>query len=274
MNNQSSIFVGARLVASALALFAAASVAAEQAVVVQGARCRGEEPFWQFEASHTTAVFNRLAIKGNREVIFHGATQAFMFLTPAAVVWRGDSTHLPRETLVVTMREEACRSTMADGPPLPWRAMLSLKTGEAMTGCCTVLAGYDVKVAPVADPAKKPPEDWAAALYDLLPAMNLCLASPDADARSIAKAGPAGNGRAAVRMIQSTGKSVDCEAELSGKGTPKIGAVSATDPPLAGAGNPLFYPARATSPMVRCGKLERVNGRNGVLVGYLHYNPC
>ena len=30
--------------------------------------------------------------------------------------------------------------------PLPWRALLSLKTGEALTGCCTVLAGYDVKV--------------------------------------------------------------------------------------------------------------------------------
>ena len=274
MQNTTTTIVGARLLAAALVLLAAAGVAAEQAVVVQGALCRGEEPFWQLEASRTTAVFNRLAIKGNREVIFHGAPQAFMFLTPAAVVWRGDSTHLPRETLVVTMREESCRSTMADGPPLPWRAMLSLKTGDAMTGCCTVLAGYDVKVAPVADLAKKPPEDWARALPDLMPAINLCVASADANARAIVKAGPAGTGLATVRMIQVSGKAVDCETELSGKGTARIVAVSANDPPLPGAGNPLFYPLRESSPMVRCGKLERVVGRNGALQGYLHYDPC
>jgi len=148
---------------AALALFAA-TASAQQAVVVQGAMCRGEEPFWQLEASHTTVVFNRLATKGNREVIFRGAPQAFMFLAPAAVVWRGDSTHLPRETLVVALREEVCRSTMADGPPLPWRAMVSLKPGEALTGCCTVLAGYDVKAAPVADFPKKTPDDWARSL--------------------------------------------------------------------------------------------------------------
>ena len=147
---------GSGVAMASLALFAAATACAQQqVVVVQGALCRGEEPFWQLEASRTTAVLNRLATKGNREVIFHGAPQAFMYLTPAGIVWRGDSTHLPRETLVVTLREEACRSTMADGPPLPWRAMLSLKAGEALTGCCTVLAGYDVKAAPVANFAEK-----------------------------------------------------------------------------------------------------------------------
>ncbi|MEO8345513.1 MAG: hypothetical protein ABI607_07450 [Betaproteobacteria bacterium] len=266
--------IGSGIMVAALTLLAASGVAAEQAVVVQGALCRGEEPFWQLEASRTTALFNRLATKGNREVIFRGAPQAFMFITPAAIVWRGDSTHLPRETLVVTLREEACRSTMADGPPLPWRAMLSLKTGEAMTGCCTVLAGYDVKISPVADATKKSPEDWARALPDMLPAINLCLGSDDANTRSIAKAGPAGNGLATVRMMQATGKAIDCETELSGKGTLKLAAVNPADPPLAGAGNPLFYPARESSPMVRCGKLERVIGRNGVLLGYLHYDPC
>ncbi len=276
MTSRTAANAGAYLpyvLAIALSLFAPAA-AAEQAVVVQGALCRGEEPFWQLEASRTTAVLNRLANKGNREVIFHGAPQAFMFVAPAAVVWRGDSTHLPRETLVVTMREEACRSTMADAAPLPWRAILSLKTGEAMTGCCTVLAGYDVKVAPVANPAKKPLEDWARALPELLPAIDQCLGSADANARSIAKAGPAGNGIVTVRMFQSSGKSVDCEAEMSGKGTAKIVAVNSADPPLAGSGNPLFYPARDPPPMVRCGKLERVNGRTGNLVGYLHYDPC
>lgn len=265
---------GSGIAIASLALFAAATACAQQAVVVQGALCRGEEPFWQLEASRTTAVLNRLATKGNREVIFHGAPQAFMYLTPAGIVWRGDSTHLPRETLVVALREEACRSTMADGPPLPWRAMISLKPGEALTGCCTVLAGYDVKVAPVADFAKKTPDDWARSLPDLLPAIDLCLSGDEARAKWIAKAGPAGNGMTTVRMIQASGKAVDCEADTSGKGAARIVAVSASDPPLPGAGNPLFYPARDVAPMVRCGRLERVTGRNGVTVGYLHYDPC
>jgi uncharacterized membrane protein len=259
---------------ASLALLAAVAVPAQQVVVVQGAMCRGEEPFWQLEASRTTAVLNRLATKGNREVIFRGAPQAFMFLQPAAVVWRGDSTHLPRETLVVALREETCRSTMADGPAMPWRAMLSLKTGEALTGCCSVLAGYDVKTAPVADFARKPQEDWARSLPEMTPAINACLSDAEARAKWVAKAGPAGNGIVAVRMIQASGKAVDCEVEMSGKGTAKIVAVNATDPPLLGAGNPLFYPARDLAPMVRCGKLERVNGRTGVTTGYLHYDPC
>ena len=218
-------------------------------------------------------MLNRFATKG-KKVIFRGAPQMFMHLTPAAVVWRGDSTHLPRETLVVSMREESCRSTIADMPPSPWRAILSLKTGEALTGCCTVLAGYDVKVAPVADFAKKAPEDWARSLPELLPAINLCLASGEAPAKWIAKAGPAPNGTAAVRMIQTADKAVDCEAGIEGKGAAKIVAVAASDPPLAGAGNPRYYPARDMAPMVRCGKLERVIGGNGVVTGYLHYDPC
>ena len=37
---------------AALAL-AAAAASAQQDVVVQGAMCRGEEPFWQLEASRT-----------------------------------------------------------------------------------------------------------------------------------------------------------------------------------------------------------------------------
>jgi uncharacterized membrane protein len=265
--------IGSVVATASIAWLAVTAASAQQVVVLQGALCRGEEPFWQLEASRTTAVLNRLAVKG-KEVIFRGAPQTFMYLTPAAVVWRGDTTHLPKETLVIALREEACRSTMADTPPSPWRAILSLKTGEALTGCCTVLAGYDVKVAPIADLAKKTQDDWARSLPEFLPAINLCLASDEARAKWVAKAAPGPNGAATVRMIQAADKAVDCEADLSGKGAAKIVAVTAADPPLAGAGNPRFYPVRDMAPMVRCGKLERVVGRNGTVTGYLHYDPC
>jgi uncharacterized membrane protein len=265
--------IGSGIAVASIAWLAATAAPAQQVVVLQGALCRGEEPFWQLEASRTTAVLNRFAAKG-KEVIFRGAPQTFTYLTPAAVIWRGDTTHLPRETLVVALREESCRSTMADAQPSPWRAILSLKTGEALTGCCTVLAGYDVKVAPIADLRKKAQDDWARALPEFLPAINLCLAGEEAPAKWVAKAGPGGNGMATVRMIQAADKIVDCEADISGKGMAKIVAVAASDPPLAGAGNPRFYPARDMAPMVRCGKLERVIGRNGAVAGYLHYDPC
>jgi uncharacterized membrane protein len=269
------ISVATRLALAALTLSAAATaIGAQQPVIVQNIVCRGEEPFWQLDANRTTAVFNRLISKGNREVIFRGAPQSFPDLKPAALVWRGDSTRLPRETLVVALREETCRSTMTDGPTTYWRAFLSQKTGEALTGCCSVLAGYDARLAPVAEFDKKLPDDWARQLPNLLAAVNLCLASDGGRAKWVAKAWPAAGGPAHVRMIETAGKAVDCETDMTGKGVARIDAVSAGDPPLQGAGSPLFYPAREQAPLVSCGKLERVTGRTGTIVGYLHYDPC
>jgi uncharacterized membrane protein len=255
-------------------LSAATTVTAQQAVVVQGIQCRGEEPFWSVDANRTTATFNSLAARGNREVIFRGAPQAFSYLKPMALVWRGDSTHLPRETLVIALREEACRSTMADGPASAWRALLSLKPGEALTGCCTVRAAYDPKAAPLADPGQKSADDWAHLLPDLLPAINLCLASDAGRAQWIARASQNGHGSTMVRIVETSGSVVDCEADSTGKGSAKITPATASDAPAAGPGQPLFYPARDPPPMVSCGRLERVGGRSGATAGYLHYDPC
>ena len=258
----------------ALLLLCAAAAQAQQAVVVQSIQCRGEEPFWQLDANRTTATFNRVAARPGREVIFRGAPQSLYFLKPAALVWRGDSTHLPRETLVLALREEACRSTMADGAASTWRALLSLRPGEALTGCCTVQAGYDAKAAPFADPAKKLPDDWSRLIADLLPAMNFCIASDAGRAKWIARAAPNGRDTVVVRIAETSGRIVDCETDLGGKGPAKIEPVAVPDPQPGGAGNPLFYPPREPPPLVSCGRLERVGGKSGATVGYLHYDPC
>ena len=89
---------------------------------------------------------------------------------------------------------------------------------------------------------KKPPEDWARSLGELLPAIGLCLGNEETRAKWIAKAGPAGNGMAAVRVIQASDRAVDCEADLSGKGTAKVAAVNASDPPLRGRGKSAVLP--------------------------------
>ena len=246
---------------------------AQQPIVVQALDCRGDEPGWRLDATRTAATHTTLSAKGKREVVFRGSLQVLSFLTPPAVVWRGDSTHLPRETLVATVREESCKSTMADGPPSTHRAVLSVRPGEAVTGCCVVRAGFDARVAPVANFAGKKPDDWARLVPDLAPAINACIAREGARAKAVATAWPM-NRMAGVRVLHTDGTTVECIAELSGRGTPTLSAVNAASPALPNAGNPLFYPAREPAPIVGCGRLERVLNSRGALVGYLHYDPC
>jgi uncharacterized membrane protein len=250
------------------------ALAQQQPLVAQGLDCRGEEPFWNVEANRTSARYSSLGPRGKREVVFRGSLQTLSFLSPPVTVWRGDSTHLPKETLVLSLREESCSSTMKDGPALSHRAILSLRPGEAVTGCCTVKAAYDAKVAPVANYAARGPDDWAHYIPDLLPGMNRCLARDGTRAKWISKAWPMNHGNGLVRMVRNDGSSVDCVVDLTGRGNPQIDPVNPAAPPLPNVGNPLFYPAREAPPMVACGRLERVLDRKGVLAGYLHYDPC
>ena len=255
-------------------LAAAQPQPASQPIVIQSLDCRGEEPFWRVDANRASAQYRSQGSKGKREVVFRGSLQTMSFLTPPVTVWRGDSTHLPKETLVLTLREEACPSTMKEGPALAHRAFLSVKPGEAATGCCTIKAAYDAKVAPLPNYAAKSFDDWGRYLPDLLAGMNLCLAREGNKAKWISKAWPMNRGMGLVRVVQTDGKAVDCVVDLTGRGKPQIDPVNPNEPPLPNVGNPLYYPARDVPPMVACGRLERVLGRNGALAGYLHYDPC
>ena len=214
------------------------ALAQQQPILVQGLDCRGEEPFWNINANRTSARNSSLGPKGKREVVFSGSLQTLSVLTPPMTVWRGDSTHLPKETLVVSLREEACKSTMAEGPALTHRAILSVRSGEAVTGCCTIKAAYDAKAAPVANYAAKSFEDWAHYIPDLLAGMNLCLARDGAKAKWISKAWPMNHGNGLVRVVQADGTSVDCVADLTGRGNPQIDPVNPAAPPLPNVGNP------------------------------------
>ena len=274
MDPRSRLTRAGRRTLAIAALVVAAVAHAQQPIVVQALECRGEEPSWRLDAGRASAVYTSLTARGKREVVFRGSVQTLAFLAPPVTIWRGDSTHLPRETLVATVREEACRSTMADGPPATHRAVLSVKAGDAVTGCCVVRAGFDARGAPVADFAAKKPDDWARLLPGIAPAVNLCLAREGARAKAVAKAWPMNGGTAGVRILQTSGAAVDCVANTSGRGTPTITAVDPAKPPLPNAGNPLLYPAREPPPIVACGRLERAQGARGVLIGYLHYDPC
>ena len=249
-----------RLFAAVLAIAAASPLAATatptQPIVVQALECRGDDGAWSIMANRTSAMF-ATSTPRKREIVFRGGLQA---LGAASVVWRGDSTHLPRETLVLAAQQEACKAPGSG----THRAILSIRANEASTGCCTVRAGYDARSAPVANLAAK--DDWSRALPDVLAAVNACLAREGARARGVATAAASG-GAVRVRIVEANGE-VDCTVDASGRGTPSIAAADAA--PTAG---PRFYPAREQAPIVACGRLERVQIR-GSTAGYLHYDPC
>ena len=252
--------------AAVLLVASGALAAPAQPIVVQGLDCRADDGAWRLDATRATAQFSAAAPR-KREVVFRGGLQALS--APTAIVWRGDSTHLPKETLVLTARDDACKTPVPGGH----RALLSIRAGEASPACCLLRSGYDARVAPVFTPAGKAAADWARALPELLPAINACARGDAAKLKAVASAAVSG-ASARVRIVETGGGTVECTVDVSGRGTATIAAVSAADTPPPGAGNPLFYPPREPPPLVACGRLERVLTPRGALAGYVHYDPC
>ncbi len=251
-----------------LLALAGAGVTAAQPLVVQGLDCRGDDAAWRLDATRTTAQY-ATTVPRKREVVFRGGLQALQ-ATPAMMVWRGDTTHLPRETLVLAVRENACRMAMPGIPAGTHMALLSIRGGEAATGCCTVRAGYDARVAPVADLAAKPADDWAKRVVELLPALNACTTRAGARLKAVQWAGSQGP-NVRVRLQETGGNLVDCTVDASGRNTPVMAPAGADAPP---AGSPWWYPAREPAPIVACGRIERVQNARGGAAGYLQYDPC
>ena len=135
----------------AAAVAVAASAGAQSPPTIQRIECRGSDPAWRLDVGPTSAVYSSQGPRAKREVVFRGSLQGVATLAPPVVVWRGDSTHLPRETLVVTLREEACKLAATDAAAATHRAILSLRAGEVVVGCCDVRTA-----APAAAPKRNP----------------------------------------------------------------------------------------------------------------------
>lgn len=253
--------------ACAAALAIAPPDAAAQPIVVQGLDCHGDDGKWRIDASRTAAQYSTTTPR-KRDLVFRGGLQTLPG-TPPLVVWRGDTTHLPRETAVLAAREEGCRMAVPGIPMGTHQALLSIRPGEAMTGCCVARAGYDARVAPVADLGGKPADDWARGILDLLPALNACATRSGARFRAVTSATVRGS-KVQVLLREIDGKSVECVVETSGRGPATLAPADAQAP----ATGPWWYPARDPAPIVACGRIERVQNARGAAAGYLHYNPC
>ena len=97
--------------------------------------CRGEEPFWRVRVKPEGATMERLSDVGRPAQVFAGALTTFGFLQPPWLAWRGAAPEAGG-VLTVVARQEPCRSTMADGPPVEFRAVVTFPSGESAVGCC------------------------------------------------------------------------------------------------------------------------------------------
>jgi len=236
-------------------------------------RCTGNEPGWRIDAGPDSAL---LRTQGGRpaEETFRGRARQLGLLDPEWTVWRGRSTARGDRVVVLTVRREACPDTMADGPPLEARAVVSLPDGRALTGCCNVTLGYDLRLAPLADPATKPEDDWARLLPAVAPAVTACVIDGGVAVASVAKAWRQEDGLVGVRMTDPGGVAHDCLADPVMRRVASVRAVAPDVPALAGADAPRFLPAREAPPVIACGRVERVLDRGGRLLGWLQYEPC
>ena len=252
---------------------AALAQATAQVAVPQQIACRGEQPYWQLDAGRATGTLKRTGGRSKQQLELRGELSLLEDFAPKALVWRGSSTQLPAEVVVLTARELACRpgADVASG----WQAIVSLRTGEALPGCCVVRRGYDAARAALASMAEKRDDDWARRWPDLAPAVQRCVNDGGVAVREVAKAWSADAGTVAVRMVAMDGRALACTAAANGRGKPQVTPVAAGEPAPAGANAPVYYPPRE-APIVACGRLERLAGPapRARTEGWLHYERC
>ncbi|MEO8486134.1 MAG: hypothetical protein ABI585_07315 [Betaproteobacteria bacterium] len=270
-----ALFTALAAIAIASAASASAPAPPAQVAIPQQLSCHGVEPFWQLDANRATGMLQRTGGKARQVVEFRGELQPFPSVAPAALVWRGASTHLPNDTIVAMLRQEACKATSGDTPPQGWRAIVSIRAGETLAGCCTVREGYDGARAPLAAFAQKRDDDWSRRFPDLAAPIQRCVADGGVAVREVAKAWSVDADTVTVRMVGNDGKPWACTVAANARVKPKSVPVAANEPPLAGANAPVFYPAR-DAPLVACGRLERIagSGARARTEGWLHYDRC
>jgi len=99
-----------------LAAFAASPAAAQapQVAIPLEIACRGDAPYWQLDAGRATGTLKRAGGQAKQQLELRGELSSIDGVAPPALVWRGSSTHLPAEVVVVAAREIAC--TAGDSP--------------------------------------------------------------------------------------------------------------------------------------------------------------
>ena len=98
-----------------------------------GFACTGNEPGWRLDITGETATFQSMLIDGTQTLA--GTLTSLDYLDPALTVWRAEGGDADGP-LVAVMTEGACFDTMADGPALTHRAVVSRTQDSVLAGCC------------------------------------------------------------------------------------------------------------------------------------------
>ena len=117
---------------------AAAQSAGQSSTFPQQLECAGNEPGWILRINGPTAELSSLVMSTTLSLT--GRDRAMDFLDPPVLVWRGTA-GAPTHTIVAFVTAGACYDTMADGPPYPFSAVISVSEGEVYAGCCGPTSG-------------------------------------------------------------------------------------------------------------------------------------
>jgi uncharacterized membrane protein len=230
--------------------------------------CSGNEPFWRIEMSQASAVLTRPGADDIEADVFAGRLDTLDFLDPPWRVWRGRKAG--GGDLVLVIREEPCRDTMADEAVFDHRAVVSFPEGPAASGCCHAIADLRPAGAPPADFVGEIVKDAALLWPDFKPAIDVCLGDAPGNASVVVKAWPMNRGRTVVRLADDSGRRFDCIVINGPNVVDRIDAVAADAPALLGERAPVFLPSSGPPPRVTCGRLSRVVDYRGATAGYLH----
>ena len=252
----------------------AQSPAPAQPVVPQQVACRGDDPFWHLDAGRTTGVLEARRRPG--EAAARAARRA-----PVARACLAERAGVARNVDAPPVRGrrrdharagvQAGRRRTASG----WQAIVSLRPGETLAGCCVVRRGYDAVKAPLAAFAQKKDGDWARRWPEVGAAVQRCVTDAGVPVREVAKAWSPDASTVAVRMTAADGRALACTVAANARGKPQVAPLAAGEALPAGANAPVYYPARE-APIVACGRLERIAapGPRARTEGWLHYERC
>ena len=237
--------------------------AAPEGQVPRAFLCRGNEPFWALDIGVDGGVLKT----PEGETVLAGELRA---TGTGAFTFRGAPEDQPESFTGAVLSPAQCFDTMADGPAMPYSAVLSFADGREGSGCCTAEFGLDLDAAPVFDATARDEGDWSRQLPSLATAVMRCAFDAGVATEAVTKAWPMNRGKAGVRLRDTSQARFDCVVDLGEGDIESVAPVAAADT-LPGEGSPLWLPVGEDPPVLHCGRVERVLGTEGLLTGWLHY---
>jgi uncharacterized membrane protein len=259
-------------------------------------KCNGNEPFWGLAIDSENAGWAT-----PEEPAGHTLKGTFQRLDYTELfAWRGT---FGEGDLVAFVTRRPCADTMVDRD-YPYSISISLPDGSVLLGCCdsssnpsaeswsesqiessaeplleedeTLIEEIDADLAglPIAVLDEKPPGDWSKRLFDLLPAIESCLAeTPGASAR-VVKAWSTNDQRVGVRTVNSQTAGFECVATRQGSVVQPLTPLKGHAIGLHDGWSPIFTPRSRRPPAGECYQHERIVGASGELIGWLSYDTC